>query len=706
MCRTTTERAPDFASGLSLKRDGLPGATIGPMADHAGSPATVAGSRPITTTLAVAGWLLAAATVAAIFVMDAQLRGVGRTDLASLSNDSGVIYLPVMFSAVTVGVVVAIRRPRHPVGWLFLALGLTVALSGAMDDYAAYGLLARPGSRPAAAFVANASAAIFMLWLVIIALVLYLTPTGHALSKRWGLIATVAAASGSVGFVSALFARAELDHPFQAFRNTVIAPGSDSYGPFVRGVTVPVAGLGLIASAVCMVIRFRRATGTERQQLQWMALVAVPLPAFVVLAFVTSATNHPLGVNLATAGFVLLVPVAAGLAVMQYHLYDVDRIISRAATYLILSGLIAGVYAAVVIVVGRWFGDVAQRSPVATVLGTLTAVSVALPARRVVQEAVDRRFNRRRFDAVRVVRRHLRDPVPGVTIDDVLREAVAQPALLVAYWVEDRSQWVTASGQAVEPSADSIEVRRDDRPVARVTPQPDADVDLVTVAAAEALPELDNARLRAAISLQLVEVQESRSRISAAQLEERKRLERNLHDGAQQRLLATALKLQAAQMNGEPRRVHGAVAEGIDEIQVAVAELRAIAHGLHPAVLDDGGLIAALDDLAARTPDSIHLNADEARYPAEVEVTAWYIACEAIANASKHAHAPSIVVTVDRDDSGALLLQIDDDGVGGADPDGHGLRGIADRAEAAGGTLAVSARAGGGTTVLARLPCK
>jgi signal transduction histidine kinase len=239
-----------------------------------------------------------------------------------------------------------------------------------------------------------------------------------------------------------------------------------------------------------------------------------------------------------------------------------------------------------------------------------------------------------------------------------------------------------------------------------VTPQPDADVDLVTVAALEALPELDNARLRAAISLQLVEVQESRSRIAAAQLEERKRLERNLHDGAQQRLLATALKLQAAQLNGEPRRVHEAVAEGIDEIQVAVTELRAIAHGLHPAVLDDGGLIAALDDLAARTPDSIFLNADEARYPTEVEVTAWYIACEAIANAAKHAHAPSIVVTVDRDDSGALLLQIDDDGIGGADPDGHGLRGIADRAEAAGGTLAVSARAAGGTTVLARLPCK
>jgi signal transduction histidine kinase len=666
----------------------------------------MAAPRAGTTALAVAGCVLTAATVAVIFIMDAQLRGAGRSDLSAISINSGVVYIPVMLSAATVGVVVAIRRPRHPVGWLFLCLGLFVALGGAMDDYAAYGLLARPGSRPAAAFVANASAAIFMPWLVIIALVLYLTPTGRALSKRWRRVAAVTAVSGTIGFVHGLFSRSALDPPFQAFRNNLIIPGSDTYGPWLRLVTVSTVGVGLIGSAVCLIIRFRRATGTERQQLHWLALVAVPLPAFVIVAYATATTDHPLGVNLATAGFVLLVPVAAGLAVMQYHLYDVDRIISRAATYLVLSALIAGAYAAVVILVGRWLGHVAQRSQIAAVLGTLAAVSVALPARRVVQETVDRRFNRRRFDAVQVVRRCLRDPVPGVTIDSVLREAVAQPALRVAYWVDDRSQWVTADGQPVEPDESTVEVRRDGRPVARITPQPGADDDIVMAAAQEALPELDNARLRAAITLQLVEVQESRSRIAAGQLEERKRLERNLHDGAQQRLLATAFNLQAANMNGEPARLADAVAAGIDEIQVAVAELRALANGLHPAMLDADGLVAALEDLASRSPGSVHLQAVEVRFPTEMEVTAWYIACEAIANAVKHACAASIAITVDRDDSGALLLQVDDDGSGGADPDGRGLRGIADRAEAAGGSFAVSARPGGGTTVTARLPCK
>jgi len=675
------------------------------MARQAGSPATTASPRPTTTALAAAAWLLTAVTVTAIFVMDAQLRGAGRHDLAAISTNSGVIYIPVMFSAATVGLLVASRRPRHPVGWLFLALGLSVALSGAMDDYAAYGLLARPGTRPGAAFVANASGASFMSWLVIIALVLYLTPTGHALSRRWARAARATAISGIVGFVVALVSSSPLDPPFQAVRNTVLLPGSDVYGPVVRGLSVSLVLVGLVASAVCMIIRFRRSMGTERQQLHWMALVAVPLPAFAVVAYAAAITNHQLVVNLATAGFVLLVPVAAGLAVMQYHLYDVDRIISRAATYLILSGLIAGAYVAVVILVGRWLGDVAQRSHIAAVLGTLAAVSVALPARKVVQEAVDRRFNRRSFDAVQVVRRYLRDPFVGVTIEDALRQAVAQPALRVAYWVDDRRQWVSADGHPVEPDGHSIEVRRHDRPVARVTPAPDADAHLVTIAAREALPELDNARLRAAITLQLVEVQDSRARIAAAQLHERRRLERNLHDGAQQRLLATALNLKAAQMNGEPVRLRDAVAAGIDEIQIAVTDLRALAHGLHPAVLDDGGLIAALEDLAARTPGSIHLVAAETRFPTEVEVTAWYIACEAIANAAKHAGAPSIDVTVSRDDNGALVLQVDDDGVGGADPDGRGLRGIADRAEAARGTLTVGARPGGGTTVMARLPC-
>ncbi len=677
------------------------------MTETAGVPAITVARAP-TTALAITVWLLTAAAVATIFVIDAQLRGAGRGDLAGLSTDSGVIYIPTLFSAATVGLVVASRRPRHPVGWLFLALGLSVALGGALDDYAAYGLLARPGSRPAAAFVANASAAIFIPWLVIVALVLYLTPTGRAPSRRWGRAAAVTAVSGAIGFVHALFSRSDLDPPFQAFRNNIIVPGSDTYGPFVRTASVAVVGLGLIASAWCLIMRFRRATGAERQQLNWMALVAVPLPAFVVMAFVSSSTNHPLGVNLATAGFVLLVPIAAGFAVMQYHLYDVDRVVSRATTYLILSVLIAGVYAAVVIVVGRWFGDVAERSSIAAVLGTLAAVSVALPARHIVQEAVDRRFNRRRFDAVKIVHRFLREPVSGVSIDDVLREAVVQPALLVAYWVEDRNQWVSGDGKPVHPDDGSVEVRRDDRPVARVTPQPGGDEGLVAIAAHEALSELDNARLRAAINLQLVEVQESRARISAAQLAERRRLERNLHDGAQQRLLAAALNLQAANLNGEPESLRTAVTAGIDEIQIAVRELRALAQGLHPAVLDDGGLIVALEDLVARAPDSVTLDAASARFPADVEVTAWYIACEAITNATKYARASSIAVRVSCDvsDSLVLVLEVADDGIGGADSEGDGLRGIADRAEALGGTMTVEARPSGGTRVTARLPCE
>ena len=230
------------------------------------------------------------------------------------------------------------------------------------------------------------------------------------------------------------------------------------------------------------------------------------------------------------------------------------------------------------------------------------------------------------------------------------------------------------------------------------------DRELVEAAAGAAIPELDNARLRAAISLQLVEVNESRARIAAAQVAERRRIERNLHDGAQQRLLAMAFQLQAAHVNGDVERLREAVAEGVEQAQAAVLELRDLANGLHPPVLSDGGLAAALDDLVERTPVRVDVRATQARFPPEVEATAWFIVCEAVTNAQKHGAASHVAVEGAEDD-GWLTVSVPDDGCGGADPDGRGLRGVHDRAEAAGGALEVRSGPESGTTVRGRLPC-
>ena len=220
----------------------------------------------------------------------------------------------------------------------------------------------------------------------------------------------------------------------------------------------------------------------------------------------------------------------------------------------------------------------------------------------------------------------------------------------------------------------------------------------------EASTELENARLRSAITLQLREVEESRSRIVAAQQDERRRLERNLHDGAQQRLLAVALELRAAEVSRDPERQSAAIESAVSELQIAVRELRQLANGLQPPALAGGGLAPALEELASRTPTLIVTEACRERLAPELEEAAWFIACEAVANAVKHAEASSVTLSAVRN-NGSLFVAIADDGAGTANPNGRGLRGIADRAEALGGKLTVESSPGRGTVVKAELPC-
>jgi signal transduction histidine kinase len=370
-----------------------------------------------------------------------------------------------------------------------------------------------------------------------------------------------------------------------------------------------------------------------------------------------------------------------------------------------LSALLAATYIVVVVGAGRAISGLADSSAVAAVIGTLVVVTIASPSRTAIQDRLDRRFNRRRFEAVRLAQDWTRDPGED-DVDGIVRRAVGDPTLTIAYWSPGRAQWSTLVGNPTAPNADAVEVVHEGRPVARVSFDP-AKVDrgVVESVCGVVASELDNAGLRAAISAQLVEVNESRARIAAAQTTERRRLERNLHDGAQQRLLALAMQLQAAQLNGSTDRLGEAVANGVEELQATIAELRDLANGLHPAILSDGGVAAALDDLARRSPLPVDVDAVDVRVDPDVEACAWFVACEAVTNAQKHSGASRIAVEV-RVLEGWLDLIVDDDGRGRADPAGSGLQGVRDRAEAAGGSLQVSERPSGGTRVHARLPCE
>jgi signal transduction histidine kinase len=301
----------------------------------------------------------------------------------------------------------------------------------------------------------------------------------------------------------------------------------------------------------------------------------------------------------------------------------------------------------------------------------------------------------------------------GVRLEEGLAKVLGDPGLVLAYRVPGERSYLDGRGQPVEPPGPrgqrvAAPVERDGRELAMLIYDPslDDDPELVGAVAAAAAITLDDARLQAESRQRLGELRASRERLVAASDAERRRLERNLHDGAQQRLVSVALALRMIE-----RRVHGdpELAEAInaagDELSRSLEELRELARGIHPAVLNHG-LKAALVSLASRAsvPTAVSFQSPE-RLPEQVELAAYFVACEALANVAKYAHASTASVRVSRR-NGVAAIEIADDGVGGADETaGTGLQGLADRVAALDGTLRILSPIGGGTVVTAELPC-
>lgn len=653
----------------------------------------------------IVGWLAFVVCLISIFQLDHRLSEAGRDDLSELDG-VGWVFLAPMLSAVIVGTALALRRPHHPVGWLFLALGLTLAASGSIDSYAAYGAVARPGSLPVANFVAVIGDSTFIPWLVLLGLIMLFTPSGKITGRPWRVAAWAVGIGGIISFVCGLLRPYHGDY---ADLGTIQNPIEISrLSPIFKVVGISallVMHVGVVMGAASLVVRFRSARGEERLQLRWLGWTALPFVLFVIGAFVAATLDQQQVLGVMAISFLSIIPISAALAIEQYHLYDIEHLMSRAMSWVLLSAVLVSCYAIVVVFVGESIGNFGGDSSIPAVVATLATVSLLSPARRFLQDWLDRRFNRRRFEAIASIRRFLREPSPSRTIEEGLREALGDETLTVAYWIDERELWVFADGLAAEPGPMALMLQRQGLPVYAIAfDERQVNRETIAAVATEARSELENARLRAAITLQLVEVRESRARIVAAQLAERRKIERNLHDGAQQRLLALALQLRAAEVSQNPDRIRESVAAAADQLQAAIQELRDLANGLLPSTLSNGGLAAAFDDLVSRIPVPVLLQASDRRYPAQIEETAWFIGCEAVANAVKHA-SPQFVAIVAEPDGSMLRLVIEDDGVGGADPNGSGLRGITDRAEAVGGRITVDERPGHGTIIIAELPC-
>jgi len=603
------------------------------------------------------------------------------------------------------GALILSRHPRHPIGWLLVAQGVVATLAG--DLAQGWGLRAAAQGWPVgppAEFVATGS------WLPTAPLgvaVLLLFPTGRLLARRWSLVL-------GLSFIGALVAEPgwvcnpDAGSEYVAGHNPYAVDWLPTDLMFVAGFSI--VGVSFLAALVAVVIRFRRSSGVERLQLKWFALasgaLAIGLPLAGALWWVTPIV-HVIPALVVTAW-----PIAICVAILHYRLYDVDLVISRTFTYATLTVLIAAVYAGTVVVLGAVIG---RDSAWATAGATLLAAAVFGLARRRVQDVVDRRFRRQHHDALEVVTgfvddlRH--DRAEPEQVVDALRAAMSDPGLELRFVLQPDGPPVDQRGHPVadaDPDRERVPVRRGGMTLGEVAwaPGSDADRALLPSVLDAASIAIEMARLRVELRQRLVEVDESRARIAAVADDERRRLERDLHDGAQQRLVSIGLALRHAQheLAGRPDEARRTLDDAVVEITAAIEELRALAHGLRPALLQ-AGLGPALRELASRSPVPVVVSATSDRFPTDVEAAAYFVACEGLTNAVKHARAAEVRLDVTRQDS-ILVVSVADDGVGGASVGrGSGLTGLSDRVAARGGRLLIESVRGRGTTLSAELPC-
>jgi hypothetical protein len=365
-------------------------------------------------------WALAMAVWLVIPWLDDRLRQAGRPDLTQWDLRPGVAAV----TAATVGAVLASRRPRHPVGWLLLAQVATNLATGAAAQYLAWGQLTPGGPLPATRYVALAYPASAGGGLLLLGFVLLLTPTGKLPSPGWRWWARAMVAVPLLLVVLVMLAPGSVDPSVQVLGSPFEFGGFG--GPLLVANQLALA-FTTLAVAVCagsLVARFRRARGVERQQLRWVAVAAALLVVAAGVVLVGLAVGAPEVVTWAISAWVAGLPLALGAAVLRYRLYDLDRIISRTLAYGLLTVLLGGGYAAVVLGLGQLLP---QGSSLVVAAATLAVAGLFQPARRRIQQAVDRRFNRRRHDAAQTIQAfsdRLRDQVDLDTLSAELLAVV------------------------------------------------------------------------------------------------------------------------------------------------------------------------------------------------------------------------------------------------------------------------------------------
>jgi signal transduction histidine kinase len=567
-----------------------------------------------------------------------------------------LVALAVTTPAIVLGVIVARRFPANPVGAVIGLIGTLPLVDLTLEVWGRSAGTAT--ALPGAYIVAPLAESTWMLHYVGPILIALVFPTGRLLSPGWRwAVATLVVIP--VGFaLITMFAPPDLG--FLAL-------------PFPLGL------LGLLVAAVVAVVqRYRRGDEQQRRQLRWLTASALPLPVILVVCWfelvLFDSTN---GVGIALALLVVALPVSVAVAMLRHELWGVDRVLAGTVRWTLIAAGVGAAFLTAVLLLGLIFG---QTSPVAAAVATLLATLLARPLHRGIRTWVDARFQPRRAALIAAVRRFVTD----------VRDGRAEPEELAAVLAG-------AGGAGIRVVVDDGDARLETDETAEITA-----ADLQRVDAEARLP-LELARLRLDLRAALAQTEASRARLVAAADDERRRIQRDLHDGAQSNLVALGMRLRSLQRGGDAPKVEPQLAEAVELVQRTIADLRAMAQGVRPSSLDEG-LEQALRAMVRSVPVPVDLDLESVVVAEPRATAAYYLAAEAVTNALKHAHAGRIGIELARD-AGGVRLSVRDDGAGGsADAIGFGLSGARDRVEAAGGRLQVTSTAGAGTVIEAVFP--
>jgi signal transduction histidine kinase len=649
----------------------------------------------------------------------------------------------------SMGLLVALRQPRNPLGWLMLTAGAVLQLGGDAQLYALWVYRGASGTSVLAPVSAWLGSTMWGVGLAVLPLGLLLFPDGRLRSWRWRAALWIIIAFESL-FIAALL----------AFISSTLASGPvsvDLGGQLtVLSGTVPSTGLGqaflttfpllilsFIIGAAGLITNTVRAEGERREQMKWFMYAAaagtIALAAYAVAQLTTgsSAATHALsGVFIVALS---MLPVATAVAIFKYRLYDIDVVISRTLVYGSLAALITGVYVGIAVGIGALVDSGGKPNLGLSILATAIVAIGFQPARERLQRIANRLVYGKRATPYQVLSEFSSQVAGSYGADEVLprmarvlQEGTGAEAATV--WLRSGSALRVAA--SVPETTDSgtepvfvngalpqlpgvtraVEVRHQGellgalsvvkRRGESLTP---VEEKLLADLAHQAGLMLKNVGLTADLQRRLEELRASRQRLVSAQDAERRRLERNLHDGAQQHLVALKVKLGLAEMLAarDPEKAKQTITQLKADTDEALETLRDLARGIYPPLLAEKGLATALESQARKATVPVTVDAGGiGRYPQAVEATVYFCVLEALQNVQKYANATQATVRL-RDVDGELRFAVEDDGRG-FDVEhvrkGAGLTNMQDRVDAVGGDVQFDSRAGAGTRVSGRIP--